>query len=157
LFFADIANPLAHNEGVLFFRSIVLIYFFFEVFMPAMLNPKLTSAESLLLRLLSLIPPSGAVFIKHQWIGGVGVTLYSPKARLAVELDGFEHLDPESCLILAQRRAALHNMGIMELRVSSREVKRDPARVLERICDCVEFRLTRMLSTQPPLLTQIAA
>lgn len=126
---------------------------------PRPFKHALTHPEARLWRLLRSAPPSGAAFLRQQVVGAWVATLYCPAARLAVEVDGFEHLDPEACAILARRRADLFREGVMELRVSSQELRRDPGRVLERIADCVEFRLaqTARQHSTPQVATPLAA
>jgi len=105
------------------------------------LKRHLNHHELQLWSLLKAQPPAGYGFQRDQPLGPHNATFYCPEAVLALEVDGFERLDPDQETALALRRGDLVRLGVMELRVSSREVRQTPLLVLSRITDCVSYRL----------------
>jgi very-short-patch-repair endonuclease len=115
----------------------------------------LTHHEHMLWRLLRRQPPAGHAFLRSQPVGSHQATFFCPDAHLALEVDGFERLDPDQEMALARRRAEFVRLGVMELRVSSREVRQEPDMVLSRITDCVLYRV-RWALPLPSLATSAA-
>jgi very-short-patch-repair endonuclease len=74
------------------------------------------------------------------------VDLYSPKLRLAVEVDGYSyHSDPKTFQSDRDRDYHLMISGYRVLRLTHNEVMRDAALALEKIRDAVNFLATEQL------------
>ena len=62
---------------------------------------------------------------------------YCHECKLAVELDGNQHLDPENKEYDKTRTRLLNEDGITVLRFWNKEVLNETEKVLERIADCL--------------------
>lgn len=64
-------------------------------------------------------------FYRQRVIGSYIVDFYCASIKLAVELDGSQHYDPEEQEKDARRTAYLNSLGIEVLRFSNRDVMQD--------------------------------
>ena len=72
-------------------------------------------------------------FMRQRPIDNYIVDFYCAKAKLAVELDGGQHYEPETQEYDAQRDETLSAYGITVLRIPNTEVARNFAGVCEQI------------------------
>ncbi|NIJ31918.1 endonuclease domain-containing protein [Sphingomonas oligoaromativorans] len=103
-----------------------------------------TAEERLLWARLRHIRPR---FTRQLPLGGYIVDFACRTARIAVELDGSQHLD--SIAYDAQRTAFLESLGWRVLRFWNSDVRANPDGVAEAIALAVDLRLGR---THPPPL-----
>jgi very-short-patch-repair endonuclease len=61
------------------------------------------------------------------------VDFYAPKAKLAIEVDGSQHLQNESAVMDKKRDEYLTGLGLKVLRFNSREVMTNTDEVAEAI------------------------
>lgn len=90
-----------------------------------------TDAESALWRVLRAGHMDGTRFRRQQPIGPYVVDLYCASARLAIELDGDQHAEPDRQRADEERTAALGLLGVRVLRFANHEVLRNLNGVLE--------------------------
>lgn len=83
----------------------------------------------------------GVQFHRQYVIDNYIVDFYCHKAMLAVELDGSQHYEPEKIRYDQQRTADLQAKGILVLRFSNLDVKRNFHAVCERIHTEVTLRI----------------
>lgn len=69
------------------------------------------------------------------------VDFYCYKAKLAVELDGSQHYEPEKAIYDKQRTANLNKLGIHVLRFTNLDIRRNFYNVCQTIHDEVNRRL----------------
>jgi very-short-patch-repair endonuclease len=79
-------------------------------------------------------------FRRQYVIGSYIVDFYCHKARLAIELDGSQHYEPEELQKDRQRTAYLETQGVQVLRFTNLEVLRQFDAVCEKIDMCVKAR-----------------
>lgn len=96
-----------------------------------------TDAENALWRALRAGHVGGVRFRRQQPIGPYVVDLYCASARLAIELDGDQHAEPERLRADERRTAALAAMGVRVLRFANHEVLRNLDGVLEVIWEAI--------------------
>ena len=95
-------------------------------------NP--TEPEMLLWRNLSNRQLGGCKFRRQEVIGRAIVDFYCPSTRLAVEVDGDTHADPERD---ARRDAYLRQFGLTVMHVRNEDVMRNMDGVLQAILAAV--------------------
>lgn len=72
-------------------------------------------------------------FYRQKPIGNYIVDFYAPKAKLIIEIDGSQHLEPEHCQRDQQRDAYLNSLGLNVLRFSNLQVLKDTDAVIQVI------------------------
>ena len=72
-----------------------------------------------------MIHDSSPIFLRRH--------LYCPEKKIAIELDGGGHTDPEQSVYDAERTASLQNKGICVLRFWNNQVLQETQGVLEAI------------------------
>ena len=80
-------------------------------------------------------------FYKQKIIGPYIVDFFCSAAKLAVELDGSQHYDPQGQAYDARRTAYLEEQGILVLRFSNPDVLRRLDSVCEQIDETIRRRL----------------
>ncbi len=80
-------------------------------------------------------------FYRQKPLGEYIVDFYAPKARLVIEVDGFQHRIEDYPEKDRKRDAALAKMGLKVLRFNSREVLTRTDAVVERIATVVARQL----------------
>ena len=80
-------------------------------------------------------------FYKQKIIGPYIVDFFCSAAKLAVELDGSQHYDPQGQVYDVQRTAYLEEQGILVLRFSNTDVLRRMEGVCEQINETIKHRL----------------
>jgi very-short-patch-repair endonuclease len=96
-----------------------------------------TDAESLLWRLLRDRQLDGWKFRRQHPIGKYILDFYCHQARLAIELDGGQHAEPEQACHDAERTRALETEGIRVLRFWNHAVLKHTNAVLQEIRDAL--------------------
>ncbi|HET9451716.1 MAG TPA: endonuclease domain-containing protein [Aggregicoccus sp.] len=92
-----------------------------------------TDAEQLLWRLLRSRQIAGAKFRRQHALGPYILDFLCAEQRLAVELDGDQHAQPEQAGHDAERTRFLERHGLRVLRFSNREVLQDTEVVLRQL------------------------
>ncbi len=97
------------------------------------LRSEMTPAETVLWNALRKEGIPGIRFRRQHAIGRFVLDFYCPAERLAVEVDGGVHDEPDQAEYDRARTEALSQLGIRVLRVRNEEVMRDLESVIERI------------------------
>ena len=72
-------------------------------------------------------------FFRQYSVGGYILDFYSPKVRLAIELDGEDHKKDESIQYDKTRSGYLKNFDIQVIRFWNKEAEEDIERVIQQI------------------------
>lgn len=104
-----------------------------------------TKAEILFWRIVRNRALGGFKFRRQKPIGPYVVDFYCAKAKVAVELDGSGHLDPEQIAHDKKRDKFLSENGVLVLRYSNHQLFDETESVLEHIWEAI----TRRFSTPP--------
>ncbi|MFA4937236.1 MAG: endonuclease domain-containing protein [Patescibacteria group bacterium] len=109
-----------------------------------------TATEKILWKYLRNQQFEDVKFFRQYSIGSYIIDFYTPKLRLAIEIDGGQHNKPEHMTSDNQRTNFLvaHNIKIM--RFWNNEVNNDLEGVLERITE--QIRILKSNSSQPSLI-----
>jgi len=99
-----------------------------------------TDAEQRLWRVLRDRRLAGVKFRRQHPVGRYVLDFYCPALRLAIELDGGQHFEPQEIRRDAARTAYLEALGIRVLRFTDRELFGEADGVLETIWDAVQCR-----------------
>jgi very-short-patch-repair endonuclease len=83
----------------------------------------------------------GVQFYRQKPLGDYIVDFYAPKAKLVIEIDGSQHLQPENVEKDILRDAFLNRLGIKVLRFDSRTIFKETEGVLETIYITVKKHL----------------
>lgn len=75
----------------------------------------------------------GKKFCRQHSIKNYIIDFYCPEEKLAIELDGATHDNPESQSYDAKRDAGLHKLGICVLRIQNKDVLNNLAGALGEI------------------------
>lgn len=97
------------------------------------LRSGMTDAEQKLWYRLRRKQINGWQFYRQKPIGAYIVDFYCPAARLVIELDGGQHLEPQHQAADRQRDAYLANLGLLVLRFDNRQVLLEIDAVVETI------------------------
>ena len=97
------------------------------------LRRNLTPAESKLWEQLRKRRVGGFRFRRQHGIGPYIVDFYCPAARIAIEVDGGQHSEPEHCVRDSDRDRYLHSLGIRVLRFWNTEVDKETPAVVDTI------------------------
>lgn len=97
------------------------------------LRKKVRWTEKLLWRYLRNRKLSGCKFRRQQPIDRYILDFYSPEKRLAIEIDGREHGEPDSMAHDKKREIYLRQQGIRVLRFWNFQLRENLEGVLERI------------------------
>jgi len=104
------------------------------------LRSNMTDAEQLLWSHLRRQQILGYTFNRQKPLGPYIVDFYCSAARLVVELDGGQHLEPTHAQADQARDAYLRQQGLQVLRFDDRQVLLEMAAVVEVIWAAVECR-----------------
>lgn len=113
------------------------------------LRSAMTDAELHLWRRLRNKQLCGVQFYRQKPLLTFIVDFYCPKAKLVIELDGAQHVEPEHQAKDGQRDEALATIGLKVLRFDDRQVLMETGAVLEVIYTEVARRLEILNSPQP--------
>ena len=83
---------------------------------------------------------------KPRIIGRFIVDFYCASAKLVIEVDGFQHYEPQGMSYDADRSVFLSALGLEVLRFSNRDIDRDFPGVCEQIDIAIQNRLQGPLS-----------
>ena len=120
--------------------------------MPAKFNPALLSSARELRRNMTkeerhlwydFLRTYPVKFTKQKIIGNYIVDFYCARAKLVLELDGSQHYDPEGIQKDARRTEYLESLGLMVLRFSNDDIKRNLRGVCERVDAVVKDRMQK--------------
>ena len=95
----------------------------------------MTDAERKLWRKLRDRRPVGVKFRRQYAVSGYILDFYCPDAKLAVELDGDQHAQPERVIYDKQRDDKLNSLGINVLRFANTDVLTNTSGVLVKILE----------------------
>ncbi|WP_232326070.1 endonuclease domain-containing protein [Spirosoma montaniterrae] len=99
------------------------------------LRKQLTDAEAILWSYLRSNQLGGRKFRRQHSVGSYVLDFYCTAERLAIEVDGSVHQQPENLLHDQERDDALANLGIRTIRIKNDEVEADISSVLQRISE----------------------
>jgi very-short-patch-repair endonuclease len=105
------------------------------------LRGQMTDAELTLWTKLRRKQIRGIQFYRQRPIGDYIVDFYAPSAKLVVEVDGSQHLDPHRASNDAVRDAYLRDQGLRVLRFNNLQVLRELEAVVESIFEAVSSRV----------------
>ena len=97
------------------------------------LRQNLTDSERVLWQKLRGKQLSGVQFYRQKAIGAYIVDFYAPKAKLLIEIDGSQHLEPPNAEKDRERDEYLGRLGLLVLRINSRLVLKETEAVMEFI------------------------
>ena len=100
-----------------------------------------TDAEKAMWRLLRDRQLNDAKFRRQHVIDDYILDFYCHTAKLAIELDGNQHVEPAQMKYDELRTRALAEEGIRLLRFSNHDVLLNPSGVLAAIAEALESRL----------------
>jgi len=106
------------------------------------LRRNLTDSERALWRRLRGKQLAGVQFYQQKPIGNYIVDFYAPKAKLVIEIDGSQHFEAQHAEKDKNRDEYLGSLGLMVLRIDSRQVLKETEAVLELIYQTIMRRLT---------------
>ena len=106
------------------------------------LRQNLTDSERVLWQRLRGKQLSRVQFYCQKPIGDYIVDFYAPKAKLVIEIDGSQHFEVPHVAKDRERDEHLGRLGLMVLRIDSRQVLRETEAVLELIYQTMAKRLT---------------
>lgn len=118
------------------------------------LRNNLTDAEHKLWQKLRNKQILNTQFNRQKPILNFIVDFYSAKAKLVIELDGSQHMEPEQRLNDIKRDKALSKLGLKVLRFDNRQVLLEIESVLEVIYTTVEKRMKGRIKSPPAPLCQ---
>lgn len=84
-------------------------------------------------------------FRRQVTCGNYILDFYCAKAKLAIEIDGSQHFEPESILHDQDRTNYLNSIGIFVLRIPNNEIWRN----LDGVCDAVEELIVARIGSKP--------
>ncbi len=93
----------------------------------------LTPAEGKLWRHLRLSQVRGVRFYSQSIVGNVILDFYAPEIKLAIEVDGSHHFEPDQIAKDSKRDAFLGRLGIEVLRFDNGQIYNSLNLVLEEI------------------------
>ncbi len=105
------------------------------------LRKNMTDSEKLLWSKLRKKQILGIQFYRQKPIANFITDFYAPKAKLAIEIDGSQHLETNHRKKDEQRDRYLETLGILVLRFNSREVLKNIDGVVEKIFRVATQRL----------------
>ena len=106
------------------------------------LRQNATHAEKLLWQLLRNRQLDGWKFLRQHPIGKYVLDFYCHEAKLAIELDGSQHAEPDQAQHDAERTRALEAEGIRVLRFWNNEVLKNTDTALQAIWNALNDSLS---------------
>lgn len=80
----------------------------------------------------------GYRFLRQYGIGKFVIDFYSPRLKLAIEVDGVTHLTKEELEYDERRQFEIEQLGIQFIRFTNLEVYNENANVIEKISDKIK-------------------
>ena len=115
------------------------------------LQSNLTDSEKALWSRLRSKQVLGIQFYRQKPIGEYIVDFFAPKAKLAVEVDGSQHVEEKQAKKDKNRDDYLASLGFKVLRFTSREVLKEREAVAEVIYRTMKENLSAEIPPGPPL------
>ena len=84
----------------------------------------------------------GVKFRRQYGVDAFVLDFYAPRVKLAIEIDGDAHFDPEALEYDCKRTEHLQHFGITVMRFTNADIYENIEGVLESIRDAVEWRRT---------------
>ena len=81
-------------------------------------------------------------FRRQKVIGNFIVDFYCPKARIAIELDGSQHFDPDSVQADLERTIFLNSVGVQVLRYANNEVSEQ----FRAVCEVIDLHVRKVVA-----------
>ena len=106
------------------------------------LRQNLTDSERALWRRLRGKQLAEVQFYRQKPIGGYIVDFYAPKAKLVIEIDGSQHYETPQVEKDKERDENLGKLGLLVLRIKSRQVLKETDAVVEFIYQTITQRMT---------------
>ena len=106
------------------------------------LRQNLTDSERVLWRRLRGKQLADIQFYRQKPIGNYIVDFYAPKAKLVIELDGSQHFEAHHAEKDRERDEYLSRLGLMVLRLTSRQALKETEAVVEFIYRTITERIT---------------
>ena len=97
------------------------------------LRREMTDAEQLLWLRLRRKQLMGVQFYRQKPLGYYVVDFYAPRAKIVIEVDGSQHLQPPAARTDAERDRYLSGLGLNVLRFDNLQVLRETESVLDTI------------------------
>jgi len=108
------------------------------------LRQNLTDSELSLWRRLRGKQLAGVQFYRQKPIGNYIVDFYAPKAKLVIEVDGSQHLEPPQASKDRERDEYLGRLGLTVLRINGRQVLKETEAVVELIYQTIATQMTQL-------------
>ncbi|HLD48517.1 MAG TPA: DUF559 domain-containing protein [Desulfobaccales bacterium] len=108
------------------------------------LRQNLTDSELSLWRRLRGRQLAGVQFYRQKPIGDYIVDFYAPKARLVIEIDGSQHLEPPQAAKDRERDEYLGKLGLTVLRINGRQVLKETDAAVELIYQTITTQTTQL-------------
>ncbi len=105
------------------------------------LRQNLTDSEHVLWQKIRGKPISNLQFYRQKLIGPYIVDFYAPKAKLVIEIDGSQHFEPPHVEQDRERDEYIAKLGLMVLRINSRQVLKETEAVREFIYQAITKRM----------------
>ncbi|MCL4501585.1 MAG: DUF559 domain-containing protein [Deltaproteobacteria bacterium] len=105
------------------------------------LRQHLTDSERALWRRLRGKQLAGVQFYRQKPIGNYILDFYTPKAKLVIEIDGSQHSEAPHIEQDKKRDEYLGSLGLIVLRINSRQVLKETDSVVEFIYQTITQRL----------------
>jgi very-short-patch-repair endonuclease len=80
----------------------------------------------------------GFRFLRQYGVGKYVIDFYSPRLKLAIEVDGITHLTKEELEYDERRQSEIEQVGIQFIRFTNWEVYNDIENVIKQISDRIE-------------------
>lgn len=113
------------------------------------LRKDMTDAERALWSFLRGKQILGIQFYRQKPIGPYIVDFYAPAARLVIEADGSQHLEPDHVMADEARDAFLSGMGLLVLRFDNRSILKQTDAVRDKVDQVCQERVK--IPPGPPL------
>ncbi len=81
----------------------------------------------------------GYRFLRQYGVGKYVIDFYSPRLKLAIEVDGVTHLTKEELEYDERRQSEIEQVGIQFIRFTNLEVYYDIENVIERLSDRIKI------------------
>jgi len=108
------------------------------------LRQNLTDSELSLWRRLRGKQLAGVQFYRQKAIGNYIVDFYAPKAKLVIEIDGSQHLEPPQAAKDRERDEYLGRLGVTVLRFNGRQVLKETEAVMELIYQTITTQMAQL-------------
>jgi len=105
------------------------------------LRSNMTEAERILWSRIRKKQLHGVQFYRQKPIGPYIVDFYAPAAKIVIEVDGSQHLDPEHFEKDKERDRYLAGEGLLVMRFDNAQVLSETESIVERLLEVILNRL----------------